>query len=549
MHDSNNKPSLATVVAVIPSKKRAQSAEGEKPKVTTTHHTETGRDVLPTYKDSVRSAVGEAPPTAPTVVYPKEINIMSITTGDHAANEDGGDKKADTTKYNREHSSRKSWSSVIPESKKGTWICFISLGIVVAVTIALGGACAKGRCQTDPQPLPTTTLFTPPPAPSTPQPSSINTAPPALQQNQDTGTHEVIIEVHHDPYPEETGWTLRDSTGALIGSQPTGSFGAENGTVIKAFYVSAGMYSFEMTDTYGDGICCFYGSGSFKITVNGETVVNSKGEFRSIFQETFKVPKFVPSGFFAFENREQLVEAVDMYLVDSNVGTLVARSYGWPIGVWDVSKIRDFSEVFSADTSGNAMRVNSEAATFNEDISGWDVSSATTMHAMFAGALYFNQPLGNWDVSSVTEMVGMFANAESFDQSLDDWDVSSVADMSSMFTRAVSFDQPLGNWDVSSVTEMSYMFYAAEGFDQPLADWNVSGVTSMGAMFAFAYSFNQPLADWDVSSVTDMSSMFYAAVSFDQPLGDWDISSVSTDLTTIFPVSGCPGKAGQQSCF
>jgi surface protein len=77
----------------------------------------------------------------------------------------------------------------------------------------------------------------------------------------------------------------------------------------------------------------------------------------------------------------------------------------------------------------------------------------------------------------------------------------------------------------------------------------VSGVTSMGAMFAFAYSFNQPLADWDVSSVTDMSSMFYAAVSFDQPLGDWDISSVSTDLTTIFPVSGCPGKAGQQSCF
>jgi hypothetical protein len=36
-------------------------------------------------------------------------------------------------------------------------------------------------------------------------------------------------------------------------------------------------------------------------------------------------------------------EAVDDYLSDESPGTLVSRTYGWPIGVWDVSKIQDFS--------------------------------------------------------------------------------------------------------------------------------------------------------------------------------------------------------------
>jgi hypothetical protein len=45
-----------------------------------------------------------------------------------------------------------------------------------------------------------------------------------------------------------------------------------------------------MTDTFGDGICCQYGSGEFKITVNGEPVaVGGNGEFGDVVQETFEV--------------------------------------------------------------------------------------------------------------------------------------------------------------------------------------------------------------------------------------------------------------------
>jgi hypothetical protein len=46
-----------------------------------------------------------------------------------------------------------------------------------------------------------------------------------------------------------------------------------------------------MTDTYGDEICCRYGTGEFKITVNGEAVaiIGSSGEFRDVVRESFDV--------------------------------------------------------------------------------------------------------------------------------------------------------------------------------------------------------------------------------------------------------------------
>merc|ERR1711902_240045 len=47
-------------------------------------------------------------------------------------------------------------------------------------------------------------------------------------------------------------------------------------------------YTFYITDTYGDGICFSYGSGGYKIKVNGEEVV-SGGEFGDSETETFSV--------------------------------------------------------------------------------------------------------------------------------------------------------------------------------------------------------------------------------------------------------------------
>ena len=58
------------------------------------------------------------------------------------------------------------------------------------------------------------------------------------------------------------------------------------------------------------------------------------------------------------------------------------------------------------------------AASFNSDISKWDVSDVTRMTSMFMGAKSFNGDISNWDVSNVTHMDKMFASAPSFNQQL-----------------------------------------------------------------------------------------------------------------------------------
>jgi surface protein len=182
----------------------------------------------------------------------------------------------------------------------------------------------------------------------------------------------------------------------------------------------------------------------------------------------------------------ELRDAVDDYLANNSSESSVARIYGWPIGVWDVSQIEDFSYLFSADEAVFGERFNTAAANFNEDVSGWEVSSATTMTSMFAGARSFDQPIGNWNVSRVT-------------------------DMSFMFSRALSFDEPLEGWNVSSVMNMGYMFYSATSFNQPLGDWEVSTVRDMRYLFSYATSFDQSYTDWNVSNETDFRGIFTGA--------------------------------------
>ena len=84
-----------------------------------------------------------------------------------------------------------------------------------------------------------------------------------------------------DNYPEETSWTLVDGGGTTVesggtyGSQPDGS------TLVINMCVTPGCYDFTMLDSYGDGMCCTYGNGSYLLQGANGTTLASGGSFTS----------------------------------------------------------------------------------------------------------------------------------------------------------------------------------------------------------------------------------------------------------------------------
>ena len=95
-----------------------------------------------------------------------------------------------------------------------------------------------------------------------------------------TGTS-VTVTINLDNYPEETSWTITDDGGATVasggtyGSQPDGS------TVTIDVCLADGCYDFTINDTYGDGICCGYGNGSYAVTDDQGNTLASGGAFGS----------------------------------------------------------------------------------------------------------------------------------------------------------------------------------------------------------------------------------------------------------------------------
>ena len=54
------------------------------------------------------------------------------------------------------------------------------------------------------------------------------------------------------------------------------------------------------------------------------------------------------------------------------------------------------------------------ASSFNQDISGWNVSNVVIMTKMFLKASVFNQDLSSWNVSKVT-------NCKDFEKNTNNW--------------------------------------------------------------------------------------------------------------------------------
>ncbi|MEH6535917.1 MAG: T9SS type A sorting domain-containing protein [Psychroserpens sp.] len=87
----------------------------------------------------------------------------------------------------------------------------------------------------------------------------------------------ISIEITTDNFGGETSWNLTDENGGLIASGDAGTL--SNATTITVYdeCVLPGCYSFNISDSFGDGICCGFGLGSYSITYDGVTTGSPTG--------------------------------------------------------------------------------------------------------------------------------------------------------------------------------------------------------------------------------------------------------------------------------
>lgn len=86
-----------------------------------------------------------------------------------------------------------------------------------------------------------------------------------------SGSVDVTVEIKLDGYPEETSWTLKEGASTLASGGPYTSGDANSVVSYTHSGTYGNEYTFEILDSYGDGLCC--SGGYYQISVGGNVLV------------------------------------------------------------------------------------------------------------------------------------------------------------------------------------------------------------------------------------------------------------------------------------
>ncbi|MCO6480355.1 MAG: zinc metalloprotease [Phaeodactylibacter sp.] len=127
-----------------------------------------------------------------------------------------------------------------------------------------------------------------------------------------------------DNYPGETSWEVKDASnnnvvasGGPYGAQPAGS------TVVENINLAAGDYTFTIFDSFGDGICCAQGNGSYTLS-DGANTIASGGGFGSSESTPFCTESACPDA-----DSDGVCDADDNCPNDANAGQADADGDGF----------------------------------------------------------------------------------------------------------------------------------------------------------------------------------------------------------------------------
>jgi len=95
----------------------------------------------------------------------------------------------------------------------------------------------------------------------------------------ETADTNITIKITTDQWGSETTWNLKNSAGSIVAqggpysNAPIGAYPQPDVNVTLAY----DCFTFEILDSYGDGMCCAYGNGGYQILANNVLIPGMSG--------------------------------------------------------------------------------------------------------------------------------------------------------------------------------------------------------------------------------------------------------------------------------
>ena len=221
-----------------------------------------------------------------------------------------------------------------------------------------------------------------------------------------------------------------------------------------------------------------------------------------------------------------------------------------PYTVYKAKSLTFRNDNFSATSVDFLISLNIPAISFNNctgltslDLSNFDTSAVTNMHAMFSGCSGLTSlNLSSFNTSAVTNMNYMFSGCTGLTSlNLSSFNTSAVTNMSNMFGSCTALTSlNLSNFNTSAVTSMQSMFSSCSGLTSlNLSNFNTSAVTNMRGMFGGCRGLTSlDVSNFDTSKVTNMRDMFRGCTALrnikcKQAFKDWCAANASTISLTV----------------
>lgn len=126
-----------------------------------------------------------------------------------------------------------------------------------------------------------------------------NSTSDAFNLATETTKSNITIKITLDGYGGETSWTLKNSAGVTVASNPTYTSLNNSSTNPQPdinLTLPNDCYSFQVNDSYGDGMCCAYGNGGYQIWADGVLIPGISGAtFTSSDVKKFAVNESAPT--------------------------------------------------------------------------------------------------------------------------------------------------------------------------------------------------------------------------------------------------------------